>query len=228
MPPGMAPPSGLDNTSDGSVSDAPMPDFLKPGSQFLAPGSGFLFGQSNEPARYFMDWFPTGKPATDRFMAQYFTSVHPIAPCCHRPSLERTYAHFWDEIRAGMEPRPSTQAVIFAAIFSGAVAMDESDIFQDQHCSAYTKAWWVNHYKGATETALSRSHVLRTTKMETMQAFIMYMVSGMALDNLSIMLSRRSFLFAEPRSRGHTRCLSAPLSEWLNVWVYIEMERLMG
>ncbi|RYP06712.1 hypothetical protein DL764_003014 [Monosporascus ibericus] len=66
------------------------------------------------------------RAAADRLMAQYFTAVHTVAPCSHRPSLESTYASFWEEIHAGFEPRPSMQAIIFAALFSGIVSMDEN------------------------------------------------------------------------------------------------------
>ncbi|ETS88043.1 hypothetical protein PFICI_01871 [Pestalotiopsis fici W106-1] len=172
MPGGMGPRGGLDNTSDGGVSDASMPDFLRPGSQFLAPGSGFLFGQVIEQPSILS--FLPHKSAADRLMAQYFTSVHPIAPCCHRPSLERAYATFWDEVNANYEPRPSTQAVIFAALFSGAVAMDENEIIRE--LGGFPKGNWMASLKMGTETALSKSNFLRTTKVETMQAFIMYML----------------------------------------------------
>ncbi|RYP17776.1 hypothetical protein DL765_004354 [Monosporascus sp. GIB2] len=66
------------------------------------------------------------RAAADRLMAQYFTVVHTVAPCSHRPSLGSTYASFWEEIDAGFEPGPSMQAIIFAAIFSGIVSMDEN------------------------------------------------------------------------------------------------------
>lgn len=162
---------GLDNLSDGGASDMSMPDFLKPSSQFMAPGSGFFFGQVVEQPS-FLSYLPHRNTA-DRLMKKYFSSVHPIAPCCHRPTLESAYVTFWDEINANYEPRPSTQAVIFAALFSGAVAMDESEIFQ---LGNFPKGNWMASLKIGTEIALSQANFLRTTKVETMQAFIMYMV----------------------------------------------------
>lgn len=84
------------------------------------------------------------------------------------------YATFWEEINAGYEPRPSMQAVIFAAMFSGAISMDDNVMLAE--LDGYSKADWVASLRLGTETALSKANFLRTTKVETIQAFIMYMV----------------------------------------------------
>lgn len=164
--------------SDGGASEASVPEFLKPGAQFLAPGSGFFFGQVVEQPSILA--FLPHRTTADRLMRQYFSAVHPIAPCCHRPTLESTYANFWDEINANFEPRPSMQAVIFAALFSGAVSMDENEIYRE--LGGFPKGNWMASLKMGTETALSKANFLRTTKVETMQAFIMYMVSNLTWD----------------------------------------------
>lgn len=151
-----------------------VPDFLKPSAQYIAPTSGFFFGQVvDQPS--ILQFLPQ-QPTADRLMQQYFVAVHPIAPCSHRPSLEAAYASFWVDVRAGYEePRPSTQAIVFAAMFSGVLSMDEGDVFRE--LGGYTKANWIATLKLGTETALSKANFLRTTRIETMQAFIMYMVS---------------------------------------------------
>ena len=149
-----------------------IPDFLKPGAQYIAPTSGLFFGQVvDQPS---LVTFLPYRVYADRFLRQYLLSVHPIAPCAHRPSLEKTYAVFWDEVEAGYEPRPSTQAIVFAAMFSGAVSMSEFDTLRE--FGGFAKENWVHSLKIGTETALSKANFLRTTNMETMQAFIMYMV----------------------------------------------------
>lgn len=170
----MGPPPAFDSMSEGGTSEVSMPDFLKPSAQFLAPGSGFFFGQVVEQPSILS--FLPHRAAADRLMQRYFSAVHPIAPCCHRPTLERTYAVFWEEINANFEPRPSMQAVIFAALFSGVVAMDENEVLQE--LGGFPKGNWMASLKMGTETALSKANFLRTTKVETMQAFIMYMVSN--------------------------------------------------
>ncbi|KAI1872517.1 hypothetical protein JX265_005397 [Neoarthrinium moseri] len=172
VPAGMGSGPGLDNMSDGGTSDMSIPDFLKPGTQYIPPTSGFFFGQVVEQPSLLS--FLPHRAAADRLMRRYFISVHPIAPCSHRPTLEGTYATFWEEITSGYEPRPSSQAIVFAAMFSGAVSMDESEIFGE--LGGYSKSNWTASLKMGTETALGKANFLRTTKVETMQAFIMYML----------------------------------------------------
>ncbi|KAI2468821.1 hypothetical protein F4781DRAFT_396998 [Annulohypoxylon bovei var. microspora] len=168
QPPGPQPPSHGGQTP--GIDD--LPDFLKPGDQYIVPTSGFFFGQLGEPPTILQ--FLPYRTAADRLMKQYFISVHPIAPCAHRPSLEAIYTTFWEEINAGFEPRPSMQAMIFGAMFSGAVSIDENTVFPE--LAGYPRANWVASLKLGTETALSKANFLRTTKVETMQAFIMYMI----------------------------------------------------
>ncbi|RWA10889.1 hypothetical protein EKO27_g4204 [Xylaria grammica] len=161
----------FEDISDG-MSDASLPDFLRPTNQHIVPTSGFFFGQVGEPPNLLQ--FLPYRPVADHLMAQYFRAVHPIAPCSHRPSMEAAYATFWEEITAGFEPRPSTQAIIFATMFSGIISMNEDVVFHE--LGGYSKANWVASLKMGTETALSKANFLRTTRVETMQAFIIYMI----------------------------------------------------
>lgn len=73
-----------------------------------------------------------------------------------------------------MEPRPSIQAVVFAAWFSAAVSVD--DDFARQH-GFTTKAQLISSTKIGTETALNKARFLSTTSFETLQGFVMYLVS---------------------------------------------------
>ncbi|KAK8114238.1 hypothetical protein PG999_006307, partial [Apiospora kogelbergensis] len=171
--PALGPPTGLDSMSDGGASDISMPDFLRPGAQYIAPTSGLFFSQVIEQPS--LSTFLPCRAYADRFLQQYFVSVHPIATCAQRASLEETYAAFWVEVNEGLcEPRASTQSIVFAALFSGAVAMDENDVMRE--LGGFAKENWVHSLKMGTETALSKANFLRTTKMETMQAFIIYML----------------------------------------------------
>lgn len=52
--------------------------------------------------------------------------------------------------------------------------MDENAINREFGC---TKASLVENMKVGTEVALSKANFLRSTRVETMQAFVMYMVS---------------------------------------------------
>lgn len=64
--------------------------------------------------------------------------------------------------------------MIFAAWLSAAVALDEAAITRE---FGFTKANLVENMKIGTEVALSKANFLRTTRVDTMQAFVMYMVS---------------------------------------------------
>jgi len=148
---------------------------LRPGNDYLVPASGFYFGQlpnTGNGSTPITDLLPH-KAGADRLMRQYFDAVHVIAPCTHRPSLEVAYTLFWAEVDMNFEPRPSTQALIFAALLSAVVSMDEVAVCSEL---GYTKKQWIAVLKLGTESALSKANFLRTTRIETLQAFVMYMV----------------------------------------------------
>ena len=73
----------------------------------------------------------------------------------------------------GIEPPNSLQAIVFAAMFSGVVSMPEETILMEFGVS---KKNLVENFQMGTETALGRANFIRTTKLETLQAFVMYMV----------------------------------------------------
>lgn len=74
-----------------------------------------------------------------------------------------------------MEPPGSLQAVVFAAMFSGAVSIPEDIILMDFGVS---KKDLVDNFQLGTEYTLGRANITRTTKIETLQAFVMYLVGG--------------------------------------------------
>ncbi|KAK3300410.1 uncharacterized protein B0H64DRAFT_470510 [Chaetomium fimeti] len=160
---GFVPGGGLQDASD-------LPDFLKPGDSYLAPTSGFFFGQFAESPTLLSLLPPI--ELGHRLMRRYLDAVHPIARCVHLTSFEGMYTSFWEEVRQGIEPRTSVQAVVFAAWFSAAVSVDDS-FCRDHDCS---KAQLVLHMKIGTETALSKANFLSTTRFETLQAFVMYLL----------------------------------------------------
>ncbi|KAL2271204.1 hypothetical protein VTJ83DRAFT_575 [Remersonia thermophila] len=154
-----------------NLLDAPdLPDFLKPGGSYLPPSSGFFFGQFDQPPS-FMYLLPPSALAHP-LMRRYFEAVHPIARCVHRPSLEGAYASFWDDVRQNVEPRASIQTVVFAAWFSAAVTVDDA-FCREHHCD---KTQLVLQMKLGTEVALSKANFLRTTRFETLQGFVMYLL----------------------------------------------------
>ncbi|KAI3400448.1 hypothetical protein diail_3069 [Diaporthe ilicicola] len=172
FPPNLSgPPSQPGTFSDSSGPEQSIPDFLRPGASYIPPTSGVFFGQVVQ-SPCLLTFLPS-RPAGDFLLQHYFEAVHPIARCVHRPSFEVQYEGFWEEAAAGYEPRASAQAVVFAAWFSAAVALDEVVINSE---FGITKANLVENMKIGTEVALSKANFLRTTRVETLQAFLMYMI----------------------------------------------------
>ncbi|KAL8783779.1 MAG: hypothetical protein Q9213_004395 [Squamulea squamosa] len=145
--------------------------FLAPGPTYIAPSSSFFFS-SGQSSTSLIDYLPS-KLIANRLLNQYWLAVHPICRIVHRPSFQRRYHAFWADIEMGVEPTGSLQAVVFAALFSGVVSMSDNAILMEFGTS---KKDLVDNFQMGTETALGRANVIRTTKVETLQALVMYML----------------------------------------------------
>ncbi|KAL1394189.1 fungal-specific transcription factor domain-containing protein [Phyllosticta capitalensis] len=145
--------------------------YLVPGPDYLAPSASFFFAPTVRK-NSLVHSLPA-KSMADTLLKQYWVAVHPVAPAVHRPSFERQYAAFWKDISVGVEPRSSLQALILAAMLSAAVSLSEEVVTNDYGTS---KQELVESFKEGTEAALSRANVVRTTKFETLQAFVMYLI----------------------------------------------------
>ena len=88
----------------------------------------------------------------------------------HRPSFLERYHLFW-----GNASTPeSTQALVYATLFAGVVSMDAGTIRMEL---GGERGEWVKTLEKAAAISLSRANVIRTEKPETIQAFVMYLVS---------------------------------------------------
>jgi hypothetical protein len=145
---------------------------MMPSTDYVAPSSSFFFAPGVERTTL-MNHLPA-KVLVDRLMLHYWQAVHVVARAVHRPSFERQYEKFWKNIAAGIDPRNSFQAVVFAALLSSVVSMSSDRVTAE---FGVDKQSLVDNFREATEAALSRANLLRTTKLETLQAFVMYLVS---------------------------------------------------
>lgn len=145
--------------------------FLDPGPTYIAPGSGFFFGNIGNSASL-IDFLPS-RVAGDRLLEQYHTAVHFIARVVHWPSFQTQYDHFWESITGGFEPPGSLQAIVFAVMFSAVVSMSEEDITT---LFSLSKRRLLASFQTATEVALGKANFLRTTKLETLQALVIYLI----------------------------------------------------
>lgn len=145
---------------------------MMPSADYVAPSSSFFFAPGAE-RRTLMNYLPT-RNLVDKLIAHYWQAVHVVARAVHRPSFERHYEKFWKNIAVGIEPRNSFQAVVFAALLSSVVSMSADRVTTE---FGVDKQGLVDNFREATEAALSRANLLHTTKLETIQAFVMYLVS---------------------------------------------------
>ena len=147
--------------------------WLAPSRDYVAPSSSFFFAPGVEKTSL-MTHLPS-KVLVDKLIDHYWIAVHVIARTVHRPSFERQYHNFWINVSGGIEPRVSFQAVLFAALLSSVVSMSEERVLSE---FGVDKQSLVKNFREGTEAALARANFLRTTKLETLQAFVMYLVSS--------------------------------------------------
>jgi hypothetical protein len=146
--------------------------WMSPSSDFLAPSSGFYFAPGIEKTTL-MTYLPN-KILVDKLLIHYWEAVYPIVRTVHRPSFERKYDAFWKSVASGIEPHRSFQAVIFATLLQSVISMPADKALTE---FGTEKQGLVNSFRLGTESALSRANFLRTTKLETLQATVMYLVS---------------------------------------------------
>lgn len=147
------------------------PTWLAPSKDYVAPSSNFMLASGLDNASL-VSYLPA-RFIVDKLIAHYWVAVHVVARVVHRPSFERQYQNFWIRVNMGMEPRSSFQAVLFAAMLSSVVSMSEEKVQAEYQVD---KPTLVNSFREGTEAALAKANFLRTTKLETIQAFVMYLV----------------------------------------------------
>ncbi|CAN9308046.1 unnamed protein product [Alternaria alternata] len=146
-------------------------DWLAPTQDYVAPSSNFML-TSTINQTYLEAHLPS-RMVVDELLAHYWNFVHIVARTVHRPSFERQYQNFWIRVNMGTEPRSSFQAVLFAALLSSVVSMTEDEV---RVKFGMEKRTMVDSFREGTEKALAKANFLRTTKLETLQAFVMYLI----------------------------------------------------
>ncbi|KAB8664813.1 hypothetical protein FH972_026238 [Carpinus fangiana] len=157
---------GSDADEDG------VPFYLQPTAEYIAPDAGFLFSSGLSQEASLAHCLPP-KLVTDALIARYWAAVHPVSHAVHRPSFEKRYDSLWRDVAAGTMPPYSSQAMVFAALLSATASMPEEEVKRSFRSSRLS---FINNFRQACEYALAKANVLRTTKLETIQAFVMYLI----------------------------------------------------
>ncbi|EFQ99096.1 hypothetical protein MGYG_02110 [Nannizzia gypsea CBS 118893] len=198
--PEMKPPRLRDLMPEGQES------FFHPGPTYIAPHSDFFFGGGRRTS--LADFLPT-RTASDRLLEQYWVSVDPVAKILHRPTFERQYREFWSDVSKSLEPPYSLQAVVFAVLFTAVASMQEHLVLST---FGVAQKKLIENFQLGTEMALGKAHFLKTTKTQTLQALVMYMIpmcrnevsrTHSALVGTAIRLAECMGIHRDPEEYGH-------------------------
>jgi hypothetical protein len=159
---------------------------MAPGPNFIPPRSDFMFGSSMQKISVCKD-LPS-KYAAEKLLAHYWVAVHPISRTVHRPSFEQRYRKLWRDVATASEPPASIAAIVFAVLFSAAVSVSDDTTFGELGVSRESI---LEQLQSGTECALQRANVSRTTKTETFQALIIYLVRFKSSHNTQTSLLMR-------------------------------------
>jgi hypothetical protein len=146
-----------------------------------------------------MQYLPA-KEVADSLLEQYWDAVHYMARVLHRPTFERQWTQFWNSVHMGVEPPASLQALVMAVLLSSVISMTEERITYEFRAE---KGQLLDTFRQGTESALYRANFLRTTKVQTLQAFVMYLVCIMVY--FLFVANNIRFPFAEEKSPEHIR-----------------------
>ncbi|KAJ5372856.1 hypothetical protein N7517_004862 [Penicillium concentricum] len=160
------------------VVSVPAKDLLGPGLSFTAPSPDFIFSLSSiEPL---LGYIPHRNVA-DKLLEQYWVAVHPIVRILHRPSFAQRYETLWEAIENGEPVAPSLVALVYSVLFSAVISMSEGQV---QEVCRDSREQLRNSLKLGVEASLGRAQLLRSTKIETLQAFVAYLMP-MCIDEIS-------------------------------------------
>ena len=109
----------------------------------------------------------------DTLYHHYFKTVDPLAHVVHKPTFDRHFCRTFLGHGPTKAVTRSFTALVLAMCFSAAVSLSQS---QPQIQFHTTKALLVEKLKIATEKALAAAQHMKSLKLETMQAFAIYLV----------------------------------------------------
>lgn len=142
----------------------PSPGFLTTASQRLFPQPGLDLPTRNELSLLYY---------------QYWTAVDPLAHIIHKPSFEgdcRKYLPHGQIIDAAPT---SFKALLLAMCLAAAVSLPFG---KAKEVLGICQATLVDRFKIATEKALTDANFMSSVKIQTLQAFTIYMVSSRFVD----------------------------------------------
>jgi hypothetical protein len=146
-------------------------ELLRPGPYFTAPSINLLFSQVS--TREALTRYLPPRNIADKLLDWYWDAVHPVARIVHRPSFAQRYETLWETVENGYQLAPSLAAIVYSVLFSASVAMSVTQVSELCQTSRQNLK---DSLQLGTELALGRAQLFRTSKTETLQAFVAYLV----------------------------------------------------
>jgi hypothetical protein len=183
------------------------PSYLYPGLDYLSPSNGFFFSSSESSSARSETGF-LNRDLCQNILKHYWGAVHIIAKCVHRPSFERQWENFWISIETRSQLPASLEAVVMAVLLCGTIATPDLNLASS---FGVKKTTLIDDFKRATESALARAKIIHTTNLETLQAFVIYLISicraqlskeHVVLLNLGITIAESMGLHRDPALYG--------------------------
>lgn len=113
------------------------------------------------------------RQVADKLLEQYWSAVHPVARIVHRPSFAQRYETLWEAIENRHCLPPSLAAMMCSVLLFAVITMSDMQVLQ---ICQIPRQRLTSDLKAGVESALSQAHLLKTTKIETLQAFVAYLV----------------------------------------------------
>lgn len=145
---------------------------MMPGRSFIVPSVNLALGPTSweEPLAKFVP----ARHIADKLLERYWVAVNPVARILHRPTFAQRYETLWELVESGHEVPPSLSAIVCAILFSATLCIDEAgNLVEDDVPREILKYRLLS----GTEVSLGRAQLLQSTKAETLQAFVAYLVS---------------------------------------------------
>lgn len=112
---------------------------------------------------------------SDRLLDHYWISVHPVARILHRPSFAQRYETLWEAIDNGNQDQlaPSLISIVLSVLFSAVVSMSDAQVWETYGTPHEELK---SRLKSGVELSFGKARLLNTSKIETLQAFVAYLV----------------------------------------------------
>ncbi|KAL9582156.1 MAG: hypothetical protein Q9212_003464 [Teloschistes hypoglaucus] len=155
--------------SGNMLAPAPFQTVISTG---MEPSFDMLLATSQTPSAISVDSV-IARTELDMLYHQYFKAVDPLAHLVHKPTFDRQFCRTMLGQHPSKTATKSFTALVLAMCFAAAVSLTNS---QPQVHFQTNKAALVEKLKLATERALAAAQHMKSVKIETMQAFTIYLI----------------------------------------------------